>query len=161
ARRDILALARAPTTAVPASLVRQAVRELAQREDREVVPVLTARLRDPDASIRFQAATALRRIGDRAATTGLLAAASEHDPSVRFAVFTALNRLGRSNPQIWPRLVGALDSSDPFVRETMSFALRETFDFSLVQALTHALDRMRPVSAREVVLRLLAALHHQ
>ncbi len=162
ARRDILALAAASTSAIPASVARQAIRQLKQRHVREALPLLIERLRDPDASMRFHAATALRRVGDATALSPLLGLSAEPDPFVRFAVFTTLNQLGRRHPELWQRLVRALEIPDSFARETVSFALRETFDPDLVKELAEAAsDRTRPVPAREVALRLLAKVHHQ
>jgi glucose/arabinose dehydrogenase len=162
ARPEILALAGAPEAAVPVSVRRQAIHQLTQRQVRDAVPVLIQSVRDPNASVRFHAATALRRLGDPRAVSALLGALAERDPFVRFAVFTALNHLGRAHLDLWPRLVRALDTSDAFARESVSFGLRETFDSDLVKVLVEAAaDQSRPVPARELALRLTAAVHHQ
>jgi putative heme-binding domain-containing protein len=119
-------------------------------------------LSDPDASIRFHAATALRRVGNSNALPALLSAMTEGDLFARFAMFTTLNHLARAHPELWPRLVRALETRDGFARESIGFALRDTFEIELVKALTQlANDTVRSVPARELALRLLAGVHHR
>jgi len=151
ARKEILAAA----SDADASVARQAIRQLGQRQVNEAAPTLARQIRHPDASIRFHAASALGRIAATNAIPALLLALADTDLFARYATFTALNRIGRAHPQAWPAIVSGLESSDPRIREATTFALRETFDESLVAALRSGAPMQEPV------LRSLAALHHQ
>jgi len=144
------------------SLCRQAIRQLGLRRAAQAVPLLERKLRDKDASIRFQAATALGRIGQAASVNPLLGALAEEDLYVRYAVFTALNRIGRANPPAWNAIVRGLENSDQRIVEAAAFALRETYDTTLVDALAAlARDAAKPSGSREAAMKLAAALHHE
>lgn len=118
-----------------ASIRRQAARQAGTRRVREAGELLVGLLKDPDASIRFQAATALGRIGSSAAVPALQAALEETDLFVRYAAFTALNRIGRADSTAWASIVQGLESPSERIREGTRFALRETYDPALVEAL--------------------------
>ena len=60
----------------------------------------------------------------------------EKDLFVRYATFTALNRLGRAHPSYWLQIVTGLESENRAIREGILFAIRETYDPKLVEALT-------------------------
>jgi putative membrane-bound dehydrogenase-like protein len=158
ARPAILAAARD----TDASVRRQAVRQLGTRRVREAMELLAALLTDTDAGVRFQAATALGRIGDRAAVPALLRALQGMDLFARFAVFTALNRTGRADALAWPAIVGGLEHPHAAVRDGSRWALRETYEEPLVDALIHlAQDPARSTPGRVAALELLAAVHRQ
>ena len=141
---------------------RQAIRQLGTRRVTDAVKPLIGRLADPEASVRFQAATALGRIASPKAAAPLLAALDEKDFFARYAVFTALNRIGRNNAAQWPAIVKGLNRRESDIREGTEFALRETYDSTLVAELAQlARNRQQPVVARESALRLLTLLHHK
>jgi len=146
-------------------LARQAIRQLGNRKAREAVAGLTHQLTNANASIRFQSATALGRIGDTNAVPALHAALRDTDLFARYAAFTALNRIGRAHPMAWPAIVSGLASPEERIREATAFALRETFDPLLVQALIELTKSNEGspsnVLTREAALRSLASLHHQ
>ena len=130
---------------------RPSVRRQALR--RNVLPASQVRncLADPDPGVRFQAVTALGKIGSTADIGPLQKLLADSDPVVRFAAFTALNHIGRRQPQSWPQICEGLNN--PRIREPTQYALRETYDFRLVQAL----DSIRTPEA----IRLLAGVHHK
>ncbi len=141
---------------------RQAIRRAGLRKEGRALNVLNAALKDNDAAIRFQAATALGRIADTNSISDLRLALTDRDLFVRFAAFTALNRIGRQHPSAWAHIASALASSDEQVREGASFALRETYDPTLLEALvTVAQASPYSTAARETALRLVAVLHHK
>ena len=80
----------------------------------------------------------------------------------RYAAFTALNRIGTNAPSAWVAIVRGLESKSARVREGTVFALRETYDSSLLTELTKLLrNTTKPAAARRAALELIAALHHQ
>src|SRR5207244_3840644 len=160
ARPHILTLA----AGSDAALARQAIRQLGQRAAPEAASILHRRLRDPDPSIRFGAATALGRMGMAASVDVLLEAlaAPERELWPRFALFTALNRIGRVRPQTWERMVPRLNTGDAATREAIRFAMRETHDASLVDALISlAKDAGALAQARAGAIELLRAAYRQ
>lgn len=149
-------------TDADASVRRQAARQLGNRGVKDAVPALTKLLDDKDASVRFHAATALGRIGDASAMTALQKVLGQTDLFARYAAFTALNRIGRASPTAWPQIVSGLTDTAPAIREASAFALRETFDAALVDALRDfAADPKRGTDARVVALKLLADASRQ
>ncbi len=118
-----------------ASIRRQAARQAGTRRVKEAVGPLIALMKDAELSVRFQAATALGRIGSAAAIPALQAALEEVDLFARYAAFTALNRIGRADSTAWAAIVKGLESASERIREGTQFALRETFDAALVEAL--------------------------
>ena len=143
-------------------IARQAFRQLGQRGVREALPELLLRLKDVDASLRLAAATALGRIGSAEAIPALLDALADADLFSRFAAFTALNRIGRGNPAAWPAIVAGLEQESERVREGGGFALRDTYEAHLVNALADLTAKpTASIAAREAALRILAALAHQ
>jgi len=144
------------------SVRRQAIRQLGTRRAREAAPLLISKLNDADASVRFQAATALGRIGESSAISPLVAALDDPDFFARYVVFTALNRIGRADHWSWPAIAKGLESDNPRVREGTVFALRETYEPSLIRALADAVRATaRPVEARVAALELLAQLQRK
>jgi putative membrane-bound dehydrogenase-like protein len=144
------------------SVRRQAIRQLGTRRVELAVQRLQNQLKAIDASVRFQAATALGRIRSTTSVAPLLDMLEDPDPFARYAVFTALNQIGRNNPSTWETIAAGLASSRLFVREGTTFAMRETYDTSLVEALSKvARDSTKPSIAREAALKAAAALHHQ
>jgi putative membrane-bound dehydrogenase-like protein len=128
----------------------------------EAVSAASERLKDHEASVRFQAATALGRIGEPAAVPPLLAALDETDLFARFAAFTALNRIGTNTPSAWPAIVRGLASGNPRILEGTLFALRETYDVQLLDALVNLFrDPATPPAGRLGALGLVAASHHR
>lgn len=118
-----------------ASIRRQAARQAGTRKVKAAVEPLIALMKDGDLSVRFQAATALGRIGSAAAVPALQAALEEADLFARYAAFTALNRIGRADSTAWAAIVKGLENPSERIREGTQFALRETFDAALVEAL--------------------------
>ena len=143
-------------------LRRQAIRHLGTRRVTEAVPGILERLKDSNASVRFHAATALGRIGNAEAVPALVGALGEQDLFARFATFTALHRIGTNAPSAWATIVRGLDNDEARVREGTVFALRETYDEQLLQALvTLSRDSKISTTTRVVTLQLIAALHRQ
>jgi len=130
------------------SVRRQALR-------RNLLPATDVRpcLQDGDASVRFQAATVLGKIGGPADIAPLQNLLADSDAVVRYAAFTALNHIGRAHPDTWRHICAGLSYSNPLIRENTAYALRETYDLTLVEAL-------REIGSPEAV-RLLASLHHK
>ena len=158
ARKEIIA---ASNDAEPI-VRRQTIRQLGMRRATNGISNLGDRLKDTDAPVRFQAATALGRIGDPKAVPALLNALEEQDVFARYAAFTALNRIGTNAPSAWVAIVRGLESQSARVREGTVFALRETYDSSLLAELTKLLrNTTKPAAARRAALELIAALHHQ
>jgi putative heme-binding domain-containing protein len=118
------------------SVRRQAARQMGTHPKMDLDPAmaLIPKLKDPDATVRFHAATALGRIGALCSVEHLVNALSEKDLFVRYAVFTALNRTGRRTP-VWGAILQGLKSDDPLIREGTLFAIRETYDEKLAEAL--------------------------
>ncbi|MFN3485149.1 MAG: HEAT repeat domain-containing protein, partial [Planctomycetota bacterium] len=144
-----------------AGVRRQAVRQLGTRAVKEAVGPLVARLRDPEVSVRFHAATALGRIGDSAAIPALREALAEKDLCARYAAFTALNRLGRASGA-WGEIVRGLGDPRAEIREGTRFALRETYDERLVEALAVlAASEEASAGVRAEALAALAELHRK
>jgi putative membrane-bound dehydrogenase-like protein len=144
---------------VDVSVRMQAARQLGQRGAKEAVPALTAALKDSDAAMRFRAATALGRIGDAQAVPALIDQLTDSDRVARYAAFTALNRIGRASPAAWDVIVSALSSDKPAIRDGATFAMRNTFDQSLVSALSnYANNTENPVAGRAAAVAALAPL---
>ena len=158
AGEEIIAASRATDRMVR----RQAIRQLGSRRVKNATSRLRQGLLDEDVSVRFQAATALGRLGDPQAVPDLLTALAERDLFARYATFTALNRIGIHTPSAWPLIVQGLENDHPRIREGTAFALRETYDDRLLDALMAMFrDTTKPTAARGLALDLLAALHHQ
>jgi putative membrane-bound dehydrogenase-like protein len=133
---DALGVASADLLKSPdASIRRQAARQAGTRRVREAGEALIGLLKDPDLAVRFQAATALGRIGSSAAVPALQAALEETDLFARYAAFTALNRIGRNESTSWASIAKGLESPSERIREGTRFALRDTYDAALVEAL--------------------------
>jgi putative membrane-bound dehydrogenase-like protein len=145
-----------------ASVRRQAARELGTRRAKEAAGELTKLLKDDDLSVRFRAATALGRIGDAGTVPALRDALAEKDVFTRYAVFTALNRIGRADAKAWPEIARGLASDQPAIREGTLFALRETYQPGVVDALAAAVrETSGPAEARAAALGALAELCHE
>jgi putative heme-binding domain-containing protein len=141
-----------------AGVRRQAIRQLGMRRVADARPELVAALSDLDASVRFAAATALGRIGDAAAVADLIPALADDDAVVRYACFTALNRMGRAKPQAWSDIAAALSDARTKVRDGAAFALRETYDEALVDALVHCASDTKDADAKARAVTLLGEL---
>jgi putative heme-binding domain-containing protein len=130
---------------------RPSVRRQALR--RNVLPAAEVRkyLGDRDASVRFQAATVLGKIGSTPEIVALQQLLADSDSVVRYATFTALNQIGRRHPESWLQICQGLNDSR--IGEATQYALRDTYDLSLVKAL-------RAIATPEAV-RLLAGIHHK
>jgi putative membrane-bound dehydrogenase-like protein len=141
---------------------RQAIRQLGTRRVRDAAALLADQLKDTDASIRLQAATALGRIGSPSFAPVLLDALDESDLFVRYAVFSALNRIGRAHPSAWNSVAAGLESAKPRVREGAAFAIRDTYDETLVGVLAKlARNSTKQAVARQAALKALGSLHRQ
>jgi putative membrane-bound dehydrogenase-like protein len=146
-----------------AALRRQAIRQLGtRRTGAAAARALADMLRDGDTSIRFHAATSIGRVGDAAAAPALIAALREPDDWAWHAVFTALNRIGRGHPEVWEQVAAGLRSPDGRVRQGCAFAMRETFDPRIVEAVAPvARDRGASPAARAAAVSVLGPLHHK
>ncbi len=144
------------------SVALQAIRQLGTRRVAAARETLQARVEDPDPAIRFQAVTALGRIGAAESIPALRERLADDDRLIRHAAFTALNRIGRSEPSAWEDIIEGLASNRPRVREGTAFALRETYETALVQALARFASRTQlPGSVRSAACRNLFALHRE
>ena len=145
-----------------ATVQMQAARQLGTRRAVEAVPTLIKLLQNTNPAICLKAATALGRIGDAAAVPALLEALEQKDLFARYAAFYALRRIGLQNGQAWTAIVGGLASDRPAVREGTTFAVRETYDPALVQALAALVSKTSmAVDFKTNVLGLLRDLHQQ
>ncbi len=142
----------------PASVRRQAMRQLGERKVKPAADDLLRYLDDDDASIRFWAATALGRIGTPRAVPSLLDALKEDDLFARYAVFNALNRIGRSNPDAWQMIAKGFNSSNEQIRTGTRFALRETYALENVKALANIVRNGPSLKAKQMALRTLSPL---
>ena len=141
---------------------RQAARELGIRRAAEATDALLPLLDSSDAPMRFRAATALGRIGNPAAIAPLLNHLEEKDFFTRYAIFTALNRIGRADSSAWLAIIKGLASDKSGVREGTGFAVRETFDKTLVDALSAIVaDNGISSTTRAAALAALAPLHRK
>ena len=142
---------------------RQAARVLGLRRVAESAEALAAVVRDAsaDASLRFHAATALGRIRDETAIPALIGALDQADSFARFAAFTALNEIGRAHPGAWASIAACLENGNAQIREAAAFALRDSFDAKLVDALAALAAVSKDPAVRETALRLLAPLVRQ
>jgi putative membrane-bound dehydrogenase-like protein len=140
----------------------QAIRALATRRHAAARGRLVARCTDPDAAVRFEAVTALGRIGAADVVPAARDRLGDDDPLVRYAAFTALNRIGRADPAAWGHIIAGLASDRPHLREATAFALRETYEPSLIAALVRFAGRStQPGFARAAGYRALFALARQ
>ncbi|HXU78266.1 MAG TPA: HEAT repeat domain-containing protein, partial [Methylomirabilota bacterium] len=147
------------TTDPDDSVRRQTIRQLGLRRAYEAAARLSAALSDSNAAVRFQAATSLGRIGERRAIPALQSSLKETNLFTRFAAFTALSRIGRANPASWSSIVGGLADRNPMISEGTRFAVRETYDLPLVDALIHLANRRgTDTHTRETTLEVLASL---
>ena len=141
------------------SVARQYLRASPESSAKNPILVLEG-LKSSNASIRFQAATALGRLpsDQPMVVPSLMLALPERDLFTRFAVETALNRLGRAHPAgSWPLIVRQLGNTNAAVRESISHALRETYDETLVRQLIDVIDYAgAPQFAREGAISALA-----
>jgi len=145
-----------------ASVRRQAARQAGTRAMKDAVPALIALLEAEDASVRFQAATALGRIGSAEAVKPLMKSLAQTDLFARYAAFHALNRVGRSDPTAWANIVAGLNGDNNPIRDGILFALRETFDLELVNALAQfATDPATPEASKVAAIKALADLHRK
>lgn len=146
----------------PASVRRQAMKQLGGRRIANARLILEEALKESDPTIRFQAATALGRLGVSAGVPALLGALDEPEMFTRYAVFKALNRAGRADAKAWEPIVNALKTENARLREGAEFALRETYDPVLARNLwTMAVTESAPTQARAGALRLLTLVHHK
>ncbi|HYE32939.1 MAG TPA: HEAT repeat domain-containing protein [Methylomirabilota bacterium] len=140
----------------------QAIRALALSGGTNAASLLTPLLGSTNFTTRFAAATALGRLGDPRAVEPLLGQIGKGDLFANYAVFTALNRIGTNTPSAWRQIVSALHSSDPAVREGVSFAIRDTYDVQLARELSHFLSATNhTVAGRLLAARALASTLHQ
>ena len=123
------------------SVEMQAARELGTRAVGKATPGLIAMLHNTNAALRFRASTALGRIGDPAAIPALMKELDQKDLFARYAAFFALRRIGLADPKAWPEIVDGFASTNPAIREGVSFAVRETYDPELVKALAAFANR--------------------
>ncbi|QOV90454.1 HEAT repeat domain-containing protein [Humisphaera borealis] len=146
-----------------ASVRRQIMRLIGEERLAWAARDLKAALADADAAIRFQAATILGRLGSvEAVPSALTALDSEKDLFARFALFTALHRIGKANPDAWPAIVAGIEGDSDAVRANVTYALRNTYDSKLVDALVKlAFDKTKPAVARSTALLSAADLHRQ
>ena len=142
----------------PASVRRQAMRQLGTREAEQAVTHLTNNLTDDDASIRFWAATALGRISDPRAVPELLKALDQDDLFARYAAFHALNRIGRSSPEAWSDIAEGFHASNERIRSGTRYAMRETYRVENAKALAGVVRNGDAEAARVGALKTLAAL---
>ncbi len=142
----------------PASVRRQAMRQLGTREVKRAAEVLVKYLDDENASIRFWAATALGRIGHASAVENLLNALDESDLFTRYAVFKALNRIGRTKPEAWYEIADGFNARKNSIRTGTRFAMRETYMLKNVQALSNVVQNGDHMAARKSALKTLTAL---
>jgi putative membrane-bound dehydrogenase-like protein len=141
------------------SVQRQAIRQLGLRKVESASLPLERVRRGASDPVRFEVATALGRIGNPFSVLVLLEMLSDPDAHVQFAAATALNRFGRQHPDFWSNIAARLTSEDQVVRDRVGYALRETYDIKLVQALVEiAKGEKGPVEAKEAALRILASL---
>ncbi len=143
---------------------RQATRQLGTRGVRGVVEELIGRLDDEVTSVRFQACVALGRIADPTSFRPLWDILGDpvSDEFLQLASARALNLLARTTPTLWPRVVAGLSSPNPRLAAKVTWVVRDTYDPSLIGALSDL--ALRPDSKREARLaavRLLADLHRQ
>jgi putative heme-binding domain-containing protein len=143
------------------SVRRQAARQLGTRRVTAAAPALVTALADGDPSVRFHAATALGRVGDAAVIPAILDALSdERDFFAQYALFTAANRIGRADPKAWPAVVDGFEHASRDVREKTAYAVRETYDAALVEALAKFVaDVNEPADARARAVAALAPLY--
>jgi putative heme-binding domain-containing protein len=140
----------------------QAIRQLGTRHVGQARDVFLAHLADPDAAVRLEAAIAVGRLGVVEAVAELRDRLADDDPLVRYAAFTALNRIGRAQPTAWAEVVSGLASDREMVREGTMFALRETYDPSLIAALVRFARHLSlPGPVRAGAYRTLLAMGHQ
>ena len=139
---------------------RQMVRGLGRLGGAETVAALRERLAasGEQPAVRAAAATALGRLADPAAVPELVAALDQTDLFARHAAFQALNTLGRAKPEVWPDLVRRLVAVSAETRETLSFALRRTWDPAIAEALAGAFATTTDAGARETLASLLGDL---
>jgi putative heme-binding domain-containing protein len=140
------------------SLRRQAIRQLGERTTALFDKMRRAHVHD-DASVRFSAATALGRMGDPVNVAVLSTLLADTDLMVRFAAFTAMNRIGRHKPEAWEYIVSGLRTENELRREGFMFALRETYDATLVSELAKlASNKKDSPAARIMAIQLLSEL---
>ncbi|HEX8915366.1 MAG TPA: HEAT repeat domain-containing protein, partial [Humisphaera sp.] len=142
---------------------RQALRWVAASGDKASGKRIERVLNDEDASLRFEAATALGRLGSADAVPAVLARLDgEQDLFARYALFKALNRIGKADPKAWPAIVAGLEGKSDAVRANTTYALRNTYERQLVEALvTVAGDGAKPSTARATALLSAADLARQ
>jgi putative membrane-bound dehydrogenase-like protein len=144
---------------VDLSVRMQAARQLGTRMAKEAVTPLIAALGDPDAAMRFRAATALGRIGSAQAVSALIDKLTEKDFFARYADFTALNRIAKADPTVWGKIVEALSSDKAEIRTGATFAMRNSYDQSLVGDLSDYVNNAsNPIAGRAAALEALAPL---
>jgi putative heme-binding domain-containing protein len=137
----------------------QAARELGTRSVRQAAPALTVLLKSTNAALRFRASTALGRIGDRAAVPALMKELNQKDLFARYAAFVALRRIGLADPKAWPEIVEGFANTNAAIREGVGFAVRETYDPALANALAAFSARTNlPSATRTNVLGLLSSV---
>ncbi len=139
----------------------QTLRFLSETTTDNLPSEISALTADPDPAVRVAAITALGRSGNANEIAPLLGRIeSKPEPWERFALFTALNRIAKRNStDAWNSIVNRLDSTDQFTRETAKFALRETYDSRLVDALiSYAHGTKRPASGLQIAYELLGAV---
>jgi putative heme-binding domain-containing protein len=137
----------------------QAARELGTRSVRKAAPALIALLHSTNAALRFRASTALGRIGDPAAVPALMKELDQKDLFARYAAFVALRRIGLADPKVWPQIVEGFASTNAAIREGTGFAVRETYDPALVEALAAFASRQNvPLPSRTNLFSLLSSL---
>jgi putative heme-binding domain-containing protein len=141
------------------TLEMQAARELGTRSVRRAAPLLITLFDSTNAALHFRASTALGRIGDPAAVPALLRELDQKDLFARYAAFLALRRIGQADPKVWPQIVEGFASTNAAIREGVGFALRETYDLSLVKALADFSTRQNiPLRTRTNIFGLLSSL---
>lgn len=94
-----------------------------QPQTNQSVPVLLAKLRDPDAKIRQQAVEALEEAGDSHAVEPLLAALEDSDTNVRVAAINTLTEIMPVSKLIQTQLVIALIDEKVDVRRAAATAI--------------------------------------
>jgi putative heme-binding domain-containing protein len=146
ARTEIISLLNDPDSALRS----QVARHLGIRNVSQSAGPLRSRLNDDDLNVQFHAATALGRIADPAAVSDLLNTLTNNHLFPRYAAFTALNRIGRARPEAWATIVSGLSSHDARIREGSFYALQETRNEKLIEALSDVLNSNASSSATRV-----------
>jgi len=112
---------------------------LGRTKDPQATPLLSAALKDPNATTRIYALWALGSLGDRAAEGALVDALADPDPGIRKIAAYALGGLG--DPAVVPKLQPRLEDGVADVRWNAALSLARLGDRSAVPVLETMADR--------------------